>query len=88
MFRKILHLWLILPVLISSCSLTPGKVLGEFINPTQTQTPLPTATPLPSPTPMPTSVSIVRVTQGDKALAEGDFEGALTQYQLELNSAK
>ncbi len=88
MVRKILYFCLIVPVIISSCNLSPGKVLGEFINATATPTLLPTATPLPTKTPSPTSVPVVRVTQGDRVLAEGDYEKALAEFQLELTAAE
>ncbi len=48
-----------------------------------TLTPVPSPTPTPTPTPLPEA----RVQTGDQALANGDYDGAMSEYQTALSQA-
>jgi soluble lytic murein transglycosylase len=61
-------------------TITPG--------PSPTQTTPPTLTPTPTPIPSPTPVPALRITSGNKALANGDYFHAQDEYQAALASAE
>ena len=65
---------------LAACSLLSGL---PTIPPgwTQTPSPAPSLTASPTSPPTPTPVPVARVEKGDQALAEGDFDSALAQYQ-------
>jgi soluble lytic murein transglycosylase len=67
-----------LQVLLAACSLFPstGVVVGNTKTPGSTVLPAASDTPVPTETPVP----IVRVSGGDKALFNGDYEAAVEEY--------
>jgi soluble lytic murein transglycosylase len=93
MKRLALLLGLVLSFLALACTST-GNI--PFIGPTSTPKPSPTATlppptptpiPTPTPTPTPTPPPGVRITNGDRARFEGDWERALLEYQTAFNGS-
>ncbi|NPV78503.1 MAG: tetratricopeptide repeat protein [Anaerolineae bacterium] len=64
------------------CSLPglSGDGISLFASPTPSQTP--TLTPSPTPTPTPTPLPVVRVKQAEMFLFEGNFERALSEFQI------
>jgi soluble lytic murein transglycosylase len=86
---KISFLVIVLSLILQSC----GTAIQLPFSPTKTATltptftitpsPLPTATLTPTPTPQPAA----RVTQGDQALFEGDYDRALQEFQTALSGA-
>lgn len=80
---------LILSLLVSSCSLSkvsslPAEILSiPSSTPAASATPAPTATPTPTPTPLPA----VRISQAEYLLLTGDYNAALEEYRIALNSA-
>ncbi len=68
-----------LPALISHPTLTP--------TPSPTHTITPTLTPVPTSTPTLTPPPALRITSGDKALANGDYFHAQDEYQVALASS-
>ena len=82
--RLILNLWLTLS--ITACSVLeniPAIPPGWTVTPSITVTPPPTATPTITPTPLPTA----RVSEGDEALFNGDYDLALIHYQTALSDS-
>ena len=82
--RLILGLWLALS--IAGCSILPDL---PSIPPGWTLTPSQSPTPEASPTPTitPTPPITARVSVGDKALFNGDYESALVDYQIVLQDS-
>jgi peptidoglycan lytic transglycosylase len=73
-----------LPAFLSEqSSPDPTAVSGAMPTPEFTSTPTPTATPTPSPTPLPAA----RVSLGDQALLNGDWEAARNEFQTALDSS-
>lgn len=82
--RLILKLWLALS--IAGCSILPDIPIippGWTLTPSQSPTPEATFTPTVTPTPPITA----RVSVGDKALFNGDYESALADYQIVLQDS-
>lgn len=82
--RLILGLWLALS--IAGCSVLPDLPTippGWTLTPSQSPTPEATFTPTVTPTPPITA----RVSVGDKALFNGDYESALSDYQIVLQDS-
>ncbi len=69
------------------CSLPglSGDGISLFASPTPSQTP--TLTPSPTPTPTPTPLPVVRVKQAEMFLFEGNFERALSEFQIAHDNA-
>ena len=86
MTKRIIFIVLILALASISCK-TPSLV-EEILQPEET-TPQPSATPAPTatPTPTPTPIPAVRINQADEILFLGDYQTALTQYQIALVEA-
>ncbi len=72
----------VLLVLLAGCKMPANLVFSEAATatPAATPSPLPTATPTTTPTPTP--VPAARVHLGDKAWFNGDWDQALTEYQI------
>jgi soluble lytic murein transglycosylase len=82
--RLILKLWLALS--IAGCSILPDIPIippGWTLTPSQSPTPEATFTPTVTPTPPITA----RVSVGDRALFNGDYESALADYQIVLQDS-
>ncbi len=82
--RLILSFWLTLT--ITACSVLeniPAIPPGWTVTPSITTIPLATFTPTITPTPLPTA----RVSEGDKALFNGDYDLALVHYQTALSDS-
>ncbi|MBI5823237.1 MAG: tetratricopeptide repeat protein [Chloroflexi bacterium] len=82
--RLFLKLWLV--VSIAGCSILPNIPTfppGWTLTPSQSPTPEATFTPTVTPTPPVTA----RVSVGDKALFNGDYESALLDYQIVLQDS-
>lgn len=82
--RLILGLWLV--VSITACSTLenlPAIPPGWTITPSLTPSPAATLTPTVTPTPLP----VARVSEGDHALFNGDYETALLHYQIALQDS-
>lgn len=80
----ILGLWLV--VSLAACSTLenfPAIPPGWTVTPSLTTTPEATLTPTITPTPLPTA----RVSEGDKALFNGDYDLALVHYQVALSDS-
>lgn len=82
----------LIPLVVSACSSSKVWPLSPTATPTAsptpappTLTPTPTATPTPIPTPTPAPA--VRVTTGDQALFNGDWDKALEEYQAAQSSS-
>src|SRR5512147_92665 len=81
---------LIFSLLASACSFprslpVNGPVSTSLTSSTAvfTPTPLPTSTPIPTPTPVPAA----RVDAGERALFNGDWDKALTEFQTALENS-
>jgi soluble lytic murein transglycosylase len=85
MIKKIIPV-LMLVVLSLACSavnhLPFRQTPTPTVTPTATLTPTPTSTPTPTPTPTP--LPAARVSQGDHALFNGDWDNALQEYRTAL----
>lgn len=82
--RLLLGLWLVLS--LAACSTLenfPAIPPGWTVTPSITTTPEATFTPTVTPTPMP----VARVSEGDKALFNGDYDLALLNYQTALQDS-
>ena len=88
--QKRTFLILVIVALVSiSCKTSTLSRAEELFQPAEktpeiTATPAPTATPTPTPTPLPA----VRIHQADDILFTGDYQTALTQYQIALVEAQ
>jgi soluble lytic murein transglycosylase len=75
--------FLILAILLTSCSLPgstpPPPTITPGPSPTATITPIPTSSPTPLPTATP--IPSVRITAGDKAIFNGDYAQAQEEFQ-------
>jgi len=83
-FRLILGLWLALS--IAGCSILPNIPTippGWTLTPSASPTPEATFTPTITPTPL----VAARVTVGEKSFFNGDYEGALADYQIVLQDS-
>ena len=87
MAKKILVTLSFLFLISLGCSLPEfaGDGISLFASPTPSQTP--TLTPSPTPTPTPTPLPVVRVKQAEMFLFEGDFERALSEFQIAYDNA-
>lgn len=82
--RLILGLWL--AISLAACSALenfPAIPPGWTVTPSITTSPEPTLTPTITPTPLPTA----RISEGDKAFFNGDYDTALLQYQIALQDS-
>lgn len=82
--RLLLGLWL--AVSLAACSTLenfPAIPPGWTVTPSITATPEPTFTPTITPTPQP----VARVTEGDQARFNGDYDLALLNYQIALQDS-
>jgi soluble lytic murein transglycosylase len=82
--RLLLGFWLALS--LAACSTFenfPAIPPGWTVTPSITTTPEPTFTPTITPTPQP----VARVTEGDQALFNGDYDLALLNYQIALQDS-
>ncbi len=83
--KTLLGLWLI--AILGACTLPQGALFGPTATPSLTPspsiTPSPTAT-LP-PSPVPTMIPLARIEVGEKALFNGDYDLARTEFQNVLN---
>ncbi|NOY99876.1 MAG: tetratricopeptide repeat protein [Chloroflexi bacterium] len=79
-------LWLVLA--LTACSIAPlpagpTATPSVTVTPSVTPSPTPTLTPTPSPTPTP----IARVSNGEQALFDGDYELARAEFQAALKES-
>ncbi|NTU55177.1 MAG: tetratricopeptide repeat protein [Anaerolineales bacterium] len=82
---KIIWFWIILT--LTACQAVPVVAPAPTVTPIPTTGPPPTSTLPPAPTPFPTPVPVVRVESGDRALFNGDYEGAREQYLAAFNES-
>ncbi len=76
-------------LVITACTL-PGLTPPpptDTPGPSPTPTTAPTLTPTPTPSPTPTPIPAVRLSAGDRALANGDYTHAHDEYQIALASS-
>jgi soluble lytic murein transglycosylase len=84
LIRLILGLWLALSLIAcSTLENFPAIPPGWTVTPSVTTTPEPTFTPTITPTPLP----VARVSEGDEALFNGDYDLALLNYQTALQDS-
>jgi soluble lytic murein transglycosylase len=85
MIKKIMPV-LLLVSLSLACSAVNHLPFRQTPTPTVTATPTltPTPTSTPTPTPTPTPLPAARVSQGDHALFNGDWDNALEEYRTAL----
>lgn len=82
--RLLLGLWLSISLIAcSTLENFPAIPPGWTVTPSITTSPQPSFTPTITPTPLPTA----RVSEGDKALFNGDYDLALIHYQIALNDS-
>lgn len=67
--------------------LSPSPTPTEFVFPTPVP-PSPTPTPPPTPTPTPTPLPGARIDSGERLLFYGDWQGAISEFQSALESAR
>ncbi|MCB0120390.1 MAG: tetratricopeptide repeat protein, partial [Anaerolineales bacterium] len=82
--RLLLGIWL--AASLAACSTLenfPSIPPGWTVTPSLSPSPEPTLTPTITPTPLPTA----RVSEGDKALFNGDYDTALLHYQIALQDS-
>ena len=82
--RLLLGLWL--AISLTACSTLenfPSIPPGWTVTPSLSPSPEPTLTPTITPTPLPTA----RVSEGDQALFNGDYDTALLHYQIALQDS-
>jgi len=81
--RLLIGLWLAVSLLACSTLDIPAIPPGWTVTPSLTPSPAASATPTIMPTPQLTA----RVSEGDKALFNGDFDTALLHYQIALKDS-
>ncbi len=84
-------LFVFLSLVFSACNLRSGLPFLATLTPTAsttpTGTPIPTGTPSPTATPIPTLAPIVRIEAAEQALFYGDYEAALREFTITLETA-
>lgn len=92
--KRLFFLFMLLIGSLTLACATSGNL--PFIGPTSTPEPTatatlppptPTVTPTLTPIPTPTPVPAARITHGDRAHAEGDWQRAIKEYETALNSS-
>ncbi|MBN1305338.1 MAG: transglycosylase SLT domain-containing protein [Anaerolineales bacterium] len=71
---------ILLLIIITACNTLPST--APIPTASQTPGPSPTPTPIPTSTPSPTPVPILRLSDADRYLSNGDYERARTEYGL------
>ena len=88
-FKKIFVILWFLSLSLGACNFSATEILISTATPSLTPSPSPTPslTPTITPTPMPTIIPLAQVSIGEKALTNGDYDLARSEFMAVLNGS-